>query len=151
MDDQSKKHATFLLLYHVIFGCQVPQKVTCLLWKCGKEVVWRNCGAFRFFWLSRLKWIKIIFMAWWKANRESRHWLSCGDWNKNLPLSFGKDTKKSWKSISGRKGRCGVRAISAAPLKMQAKKLFASTLKVKGEARHSSTRLKTSWMNAAPV
>jgi hypothetical protein len=38
-------------------------------------------------------------------------------------------------------------AISAAPLEIQAKKPFASTLKVKGEVQRSSTRLKTSWFS----
>jgi hypothetical protein len=38
-------------------------------------------------------------------------------------------------------------AISAAPLEMQAKKPSASLSKVKGEVRHSSTRLKTSWFS----
>jgi hypothetical protein len=52
--------------------------------------------------------------------------------------------KKSEKSTSGRKGHFGVMAISAAPLEMQAKKPSASLSKVKGEARRSSTRLKTS-------
>ena len=38
-------------------------------------------------------------------------------------------------------------AISAAPLEMQAKKPSASISKVKGEARRSATRLKTSWFS----
>jgi hypothetical protein len=38
-------------------------------------------------------------------------------------------------------------AISAAPLEMQAKKPSTSLSKAKGEARRSSTRLKTSWFS----
>ena len=38
-------------------------------------------------------------------------------------------------------------AISAAPLELQAKTPSASLSKVKGEARRSSTRLKTSWFS----
>ena len=58
----------------------------------------------------------------------------CKD-RKKLLISYGNEVKQVFEESA------------AAPLEMQAKKPSASISNVKGEARRSSTRLKTSWFS----
>jgi hypothetical protein len=79
MDDQSKNHARFLILYHLIFVCQDRKK---LLVSNGKEVkqVCEEIAARSDFSLeTRRVWIKTLFIARFRANLVFHHWLSCED------------------------------------------------------------------------
>jgi len=79
MDDQSKNHAKFLILYHLIFVCKYRKK---LLISSGNEVnqLFEEIAARSdFSFETRRAWIKTIFIARFRANLVFHHWPWCAN------------------------------------------------------------------------
>src|SRR5260370_19169353 len=147
MDDQSKHHARFLILYHVIYVRKYRKKLLVSYGSAVKQVFEEIAARSDFSGCHARSGSRSYSLPGEKRTANLATGYRAESETRISHSALAKIRAKSLKSISGRKGRCGVMALSAAPVEMQAKKPFASTLKVKGEARRSSTRLKTSWFS----
>ena len=146
MDYQSKNHAKFLILYHLIFVCKYRKK---LLISYGNEVkqLFEEIAARSDFSFETFEVDQDHIHCLVKSEPRISPLAIVRKLKQESTIQLWQRHEKELKSTSGRKGHFGVMAISAAPLEMQAKKPSASISKVKGEVRRSSTRLKTSWFS----
>ena len=64
MDDQSKNHAKFLILYHVIFVGKYRKKLLVSYGSAVKQLFEEIAARSDFSFEARRAWIKIICIAW---------------------------------------------------------------------------------------
>jgi putative transposase len=64
MDDQSKNHAKFLILYHLIFVCKYRKKRLISSENEVKQLFEEIAARSDFSFETRRAWIKTIFIAW---------------------------------------------------------------------------------------
>lgn len=77
MDDQSKNHAKFLILYHLIFVCKDRKKLLVSYGKEVKQVFEEIAARSDFSFETRRAWIKTLFIARFRANLVFHHWPLC--------------------------------------------------------------------------
>jgi putative transposase len=151
MDDLSKNHATFLIPSHLIFVCKYRKKPRI---RDGDEMkqLFEEIAARSDFSCEAVE-----------VDQDHLHCIIKSE-PRISPLAIVRTLKqvstfRLWETYGTELKRpfwkekpFGVMGIFAAPSGMQARRLSASTLKARDrrKVRRTSTRMKTSWMYAAP-